>query len=690
MNEVTFSPKRFELLVRMLKEKGISVRPRLTIPRRTTSDPSPLSYAQQRLWFLDQLEQGNSSYNMPVAVRLMGRLDIKALERTLNEIVQRHEVLRTTISVIDGQPMQVVAPARTIRLSILDLSKLDKTAREAELKLIVSQEGQYAFDLSFEPPLRVRLLRLEKEEHIVILTMHHIISDGWSIGVLIREINALYRAFSTRQDSPLMELSIQYADYAVWQREPAQEAAIKQQLDYWKQRLADAPSLLELPTDRPRPPLQSFRGARVNFALSSGIAETLKALAEQNDATMFMVLLGAFQALLLRYTSQEQISVGSPIAGRQHIETEELIGLFASTLVLHTDLSGDPSFTELLKRVRQTALDAFAHQDVPFERVVEELQPERSLSHSPLFQVAFILQNATPTELEMFGLRVEAIGVENTTAKFDLTLSMIDAGVGLKGSLEYNTELFNAETIQRMAAHLEVLLTSIVSDPAQRISQLSLLSETEKRQLRNWNNTSRPYDTKLCLHELIASQAERTPENIALVSEGSCLSYRELDEWTNQLAHHLRELNVGPETLVGVLMDRSIEMVVSLLGILKAGGAYVPLDPEYPRERVDGVLKDASVAVLLTRERYAKELPSHNAHVVCLDRDRDAIDQQSKQRPESNVTADNLAYVIYTSGSTGQPKGAMNTHKAVVNRLLWMQEAYGLGPDDCVLQKTPF
>jgi amino acid adenylation domain-containing protein/FkbM family methyltransferase len=688
-SEVTFSPKRHELLVRMLKEKGITAKPRQTVPRRTTSESSPLSYAQQRLWFLDQLEQGNSSYNMPIAVRITGRLDVKSLERTLNEIVRRHEVLRTTIRVIDGQPMQIVAPARTIRLPILDVSKLEKATREAEVKLIVSQERQYVFDLSLEPALRARLLRLEKEGHIVILTMHHIISDGWSIGVLVREINILYRAFSTRQPSPLPELSIQYADYAVWQREPAQEAAIKQQLDYWRQRLADTPSLLELPTDRPRPPVQSFHGARVSFALPPGLTEKLKALAEQNEATLFMVLLGAFQALLLRYTSQEQINVGSPIAGRQHIETEELIGLFASTLVMHTDLSGDPGFTELLKRVRQTALDAYAHQDVPFERLVEELQPERSLSHSPLFQVAFALQNVTPPELEMFGLRVEAVSVENNTAKFDLTLSMIDAGAGLKGALEYNSDLFDAETIQRMAGHLEILLTSIVSDPTQRISQLSLLSATEQRQLKNWNNTARPYDTELCLHELIASQAERTPENIALVSDGACLSYRELDECTNQLAHYLRELNVGPETLVGVLMDRSIEMVVSLLGILKAGGAYVPLDPEYPRERIAGLL-DAGIAVLLTKEQYARDLPPHHAPVVCVDSDRDAIAQRSRQRPESKVTADNLAYVIYTSGSTGQPKGAMNEHKAIVNRLLWMQEAYGLGPDDCVLQKTPF
>ena len=656
MNQVIFSPKRQELLARMLKEKGITVGPRQTVPRRTTSEPGPLSYAQQRLWFLDQLEQGNSSYNMPTAVRITGRLDVQALEHTLNEIVRRHEVLRTTISVIDGEPMQVVAPARTIRLPILDLSKLEKATRDAEAKLIVSQERQYDFDLTFEPPLRARLLRLEKEEHIVILTMHHIISDGWSIGVLVREINILYRTFSMRQPSPLPELSIQYADYAVWQREPAQEAAIKQQLDYWKQRLADAPSLLELPTDRPRPPVQSFHGARVSFALSSVLTGRLKALAEQNEATLFMMLLGAFQALLLRYTSQEQISVGYPIAGRQHIETEELIGLFASTLVMHTDLSGDPSFTELLKRVRQTALDAYAHQDVPFERLVEELQPERSLSHSPLFQVAFVLQNVTPPALEMFGLRVEAVSVENNTAKFDLTLSMIDAGAGLKGALEYNSDLFDAETIQRMAGHLEVLLTSIVSDPAQRISQLSLLSETEQRQLKNWNNTARPYDSELCLHELIASQAERTPENIALVSDGSCLSYRELDDCTNQLAHYLRELNVGPETLVGILMERSIEMVVSLLGILKAGGAYVPLDPEYPRERVTGLL-DARIAVLLTKEQYARDLPPHHAHVVCVDSDRDAIAQRSRERPKSKVMADNLAYVIYTSGSTGQPKG---------------------------------
>ena len=686
--EVTLSPKKQALLAKILKQKGISVTPRQTVSRRTTNGPIPLSHAQQRLWFLDQLERGNSSYNIPVAVRLTGRLDVEALTLTLNEIVRRHEVLRTTFSVIDGKPVQVIAPAQTIQLPILDLSDLDEDSREAEARLIVGREAQYAFDLSSEPPLRARLLRLGKVEHIVLLTMHHIITDGWSTGVLVRELNVLYRAFSRKQPSPLPELAIQYADYAVWQRASSQEAAIEEQLEYWKQHLADAPGVLDLPTDRPRPWIQSARGARVNFALPSRLTEKLKTFSEEHEATLFMVLLGAFQVLLMRYTGQEQISVGSPIAGRLHIETEELIGLFASALVMHTDLRGNPSFSELLKRVRETALDAYAHQAVPFERLVEELQPERSLSHSPLFQVMFILQNVPQPEMELEGLRIEAVSIEASTSKFDVTLAMSDSDEGLKGALEYNTDLFDVQTIERMVAHFERLLESIVSDPEQRISHLSLLTEKEEQQLNDWNSTARAYDGEQCLHELFASQTAHTPESVALVSDDSRLTYRELDERANQLAHYLRELGVAPETLVGILMDRSAEMVVALLGVLKAGGAYVPLDPKYPRERVSWMLEDAGIAVLLTEQQYVKDLRSRSAQVVCVDSDRETIAQHSKDRLESGVTADNLAYVIYTSGSTGRPKGVAITHHSAGILIHWAHECFSVAELVGVLAST--
>ena len=687
-HEVAFSPKKLELLAKILKQKGISVTPRQTVSRRTTDGPIPLTYAQQRLWFLDQLEGGNSSYNIPAAFRLTGRLDAEALTLTLNEIVRRHDMLRTTFSVMNGKPVQVIAPVQKIHLPILDLSDLNEGSRAVEARMISGREAQYVFDLSSEPPIRARLLRLGKEEHIVLLTMHHIITDGWSTGVLVSELNALYRAFSTKQPSPLPELSIQYADFAVWQRESSQEAAMEEQLDYWKQHLADAPAVLDLPTDKPRPAMQSFRGARVNFALPSSLTEQLKTFSEEHQATLFMVLLGAYQVLLMRYSGQEQISVGSPIAGRVHVETEELIGLFASALVMHTDLRGNPTFRELLKRVRETALDAYAHQAVPFERLVEELQPERSLSHSPLFQVMFILQNAPQPEVELEGVRIEAVSIEASTSKFDVTLAMYDSDEGLKGALEYNTDIFESQTIERMAAHFERLLESIVSDPEHRISDLSFLTEKEEQQFNDWNSTARAYEREQCMHELFSSQAAQTPESVALVSDNTRLTYRELDERSNQLAHYLRALGIGPETLVGILMDRSAEMIVALLGVLKAGGAYVPLDPQYPRERVSWVLEDAGIAVLLTEQQYVKDLPSHRAQVVCVDRDRETIAQHSKEHFESGVTADNLAYVIYTSGSTGRPKGVAITHHSAGVLIHWAHESFSVAELAGVLAST--
>jgi amino acid adenylation domain-containing protein len=686
--KTALSPKRLDLFSLMLQQKGIRVSRRQTISRRLADEPIPLSHAQSRLWFMHHLEPGSASYNIPIAMRLTGRLNVKALSQTLNEVVRRHEVLRTTFVMTDEQPVQIVAAAQAVRLPLLDLSELEESAQEAEVVQLLRAEGRYSFDLSREFSFRASLLRLGDEEHIVSLTMHHIVSDGWSTAVLVRELESLYSAFAKGRPSPLPELPIQFADYAAWQRQASQEEAIKQQLDYWKAQLADAPAVLDLPTDRPRLPMQRFWGARETFVLSPGLTERLKALSEQHEVTLFMMLLAAFQVLLMRYTGQEQISVGCPIAGRNHLETEDLIGLFAGTLVLHTDLHGDPTFAELLKRVRETALGAYANQDVPFERLVEELQPVRSLSHSPVFQVMFVLQNTPQPKLEIDGLRLEAATVEGGTTKFDLTLSMAEGSSGLKGTFEYDTDLFDAETIKRLAGNLGRLLENITQEPEQRISRLSLLTEVEKKLIERWNATTRNYNREQCLHELFEAQAARTPDSVALVVGDRKYSYRELDERANQLARHLRELGVGPEVLVGILMDRSVEMVLGLLGVLKAGGAYVPLDPAYPRERLLWMLADAAVAVLLTESKYAAGLPQTRAQVVCVDTDSEAIVRRSTRHVEVEVIPGNLAYVIYTSGSTGRPKGVAIAHHSVAALIHWAQECFSVDQLAGVLAST--
>ena len=686
------SSERLELLARRLKKKGESVpKTTQTISRRTEASSAPLSFAQQRLWFIDQLEPGNPAYNNLDAFRLTDRLNVAALERTTSEIVKRHEALRTTFPTVDGQPVQIISQTLSVPLRVTDLSHLPAVGREAEAERLVREEAQRPFDLAQGPLLRTTLLRLGEEDHILLLAMHHIVSDGWSGGVLFQEITALYEAFSTGKPAPLPELPVQYADYAVWQRGWLQGEVLEKQLSYWRERLSGAPPVLELPTDHPRPAVQSFRGARQSVMLSKSLTEALRTLSQREGATLFMILLAAFQTLLRRYSNQEEIVVGSPIAGRTRPETEGLIGLFVNTLVLHTDLSGDPSFRELLGRVREVALGAYAHQDVPFEKLVEELQPKRSLSHTPLFQVMFILQNAPRLALNLSGLTLKSLEFDNGTAQFDVTLSVVEVAEGLQAKFEYNTDLFDAATITRMLKHFQVLLEGVVANPDQRLSELPLLTEAERHQLLiEWNDTAVEYPRDICLHELFEAQVTRTPEAVAVVFEEEQLTYRELNRRANQLARYLRKLGVGPEVLVGIMMERSIEMVVGLLGILKAGGAYVPLDPAYPQERLSFMLEDARVPVLLTQARLAESLPQSEAEVVSVDALREVIAQEGVENPAGGATAENLAYVIYTSGSTGRPKGAMNSHRGICNRLLWMQDAYQLTGADRVLQKTPF
>jgi amino acid adenylation domain-containing protein len=653
------------------------------IPRRPMFSPCPLSFAQQRLWFLHQLEPLSPFYNVPKALRLVGSLDVPALQRTLDSIVARHEVLRTTYEAVDGRPMQMIAADRPAEMAVIDLSTWSAAERDAATERFLKDAVQRPFDLSRDVMLRATLLRLSAQEHILLLNMHHIASDRWSTGILLRELSARYTAFSRGEPSPLPELPIQYADFAVWQHEWLQGEVLETQLAYWKTHLEGAPPVLALPTDRPRPSVPTYRGGQVSFWLPKPLTTALKALSDRQGATLFMTLLAAFKALLHRYTAQDRIVVGTPIANRRRVEVEGLIGFFVNTLVLHTDLSGNPSFHELLARVRQVALGAYAHQDLPFERLVEELQPERTLSYHPVVQVMFNYRSDPEDSGAWPGLAVSLLPRENDSQPFDLLLAIADEPAGLKGSLSYSSDLFDASTMQRLVGHYHMLLEEIIAHPEQPIATLPLLTAAERQQLLvEWNATQQAYPQDVCLQQLFEAQVERAPKAVAVVFEGRQLTYRELNRRANQLAHYLRARGVGPEGLVGLCMERSPAMVVGLLGILKAGGAYLPLDPAYPRARLAFMLADAQAAVLVTERRLREAFAAYRGTVVCLDADGEAIARESEAHVVSPVTAHNLAYVIYTSGSTGRPKGVAIQHASVVNLVAWHRRVYGVLPAD--------
>ncbi len=661
--------------------------------RKKTAKPKTahLSFAQERLWFIDQLEPGNAAYNMSNAVRLRGALDVMALEQGFQQVVQRHELLRTTFQMVDGEPRQVIAPALEVTLDVVDLSATPAAEQENEVQRLARKEAQRPFDLSRGPLVRCSLWRLAQDEHILLLIMHHIISDGWSLGVLVKEIITLGQAYAADQPNPLPALTLQYADYAVWQREWLQGDVLKGQLAYWKQRLAGAPASLELPTDYPRPSVQTHRGARLHFGLSQELSNGLQALGRSEGTTLFMTLLASFQVLLSRYSGQTDIVVGSPVANRNRIELEGLIGFFANTLVLRSKLSGDLSFCETLQRVAETCLGAYDHQDVPFEKLVEELQVPRDLSLNPLFQVSFVLQNPARSTPGLWGINMEPLTFETGAAKFDLSMYMQETPTGLSGFLEYNSDLFEPETIARMAEHFQVMLDGIVADPHQPLSELPLLTTREREQiLVTWNATRAEYPQDKCIHELFEAQVERTPNAVALVFENQQLTYYQLNQRANQLAYYLQQHAVGPDVLVGICLERSLEMVISLLAILKAGGAYVPIDPAYPIERIYFMLEDARPAVLLTQQHLQPILPANGITTFCIDSQPETLNHFPSHNLHNITLPDNLAYMIYTSGSTGKPKGALNAHAGVCNRLLWMQAAYNLTDTDHVLQKTPF
>ncbi|QIR36059.1 amino acid adenylation domain-containing protein [Tolypothrix sp. PCC 7910] len=659
----------------------------------------PVSFAQQRLWFFDQLIPNNTLYNVPTVIRLTGSLNLTALEQTFNEIVRRHETLRTTFIVLDGQPLQAIAPSLIIPISVLDLQQLPADEREVEAKSIVTAEIEHPFDLSSGPLLRVKLLVLSQTEHILLLNMHHIICDDWSIGVLIREMGALYAAFAQNQPSPLLELPLQYADFAHWQREWLQKEVLQTQLAYWRQQL-NGTSGLHLPTDKPRAAIQSYQGATQFLELPKKLTDALEKLSQQEGVTLFMTLLAAFQTLLYRYTHQEDIAVGSPIANRNRSEIEGLIGFFVNSLVLRTSLSANPTFRELLGRVREVTLGAYSQQDLPFEKLVEELHPERNLSHHPLFQVVFSFQNSPMSALELPGLVPSFMNIDFKKTRFDLELHLWkcsedfrslwganwEYSEGIRGVMLYKTDLFDKATISWILEHFKTLLSGIVINPEQRLANLPLLSESELYKLLvEWNNTQADYPSDKCIHHLFEEQVQQHPDEIAVIFGNERLTYQELNSRSNKLAQYLQKLGVSSETLVGISISQSIEMIIGLLGILKAGGVYLPLDPSYPPERLKFMLEDAQVSILLTQENLLKHFQGFSNQIISIDKDWEFITQEKQDNPKSDLNSDNLAYVIYTSGSTGKPKGVAVPHKAV-NRLVCNTNYIKLSPSDKIAQ----
>ena len=641
----------------------------LPLVRVSRSRDLPLSFAQARMWFLSQLEPNNPFYNELQALQLNGSLNVVALEKSFNKIIARHEALRTNFVKVDGQPVQEIAEGLTLNVPVVDLRDIPESEREISVQRLAIVEAQQPFDLASSPLIRATLFKLTEVEHILLLTIHHIVWDGWSWGILLRELAAIYCAFCNDLSPELPELSIQYKDFAVWQRQWLQKEVLESQLAYWKQQLSGAPALLELPTDRVRLSTQTYRGANHKFALSKDLTLSLMSLSQGQGVTLFMTLLAAFQTLLYHYTGQTDICVGTPHANRSRPELEGLIGFFVNRLVLRTSLSGNPSFEDVLLRVRDVALGAYAHPDVPFEKLVKALQPARNLSYTPLVQVIFVLDVLPTPQIQMTGLTVSPLAVETATARFDLILFFENTATGLIGQWEYNSDLFDATTIARMAGHFQTLLEGIVSNPTLRLSDLLLLREQEQQQLLvEWNNTFAAFPTA-CVHQLFEAVVERSPDVIAVIFEDKQLTYRELNQRANQLAHYLRTLGVGPEVLVGICVERSSEMVVSLLAILKAGGAYLPLDPALPKESLAFRLQDAQVPILLTQKELLKHEDAQVQTVLYLDVDWELVAQESDGNPKSELIPENLAYVLYTSGSTGQPKGVAIEHQQILNYL---------------------
>ncbi|HEV7216779.1 MAG TPA: amino acid adenylation domain-containing protein, partial [Chloroflexota bacterium] len=682
-----FDDSRLGALARRIEQArgaGPSPAPPLLPARRDL--PLPLSFAQQRLWFLERLEPGSPRYGIYGGIQLTGELDQAALARALEAIVQRHEVLRTVFEVRGGEPVQVVAPPTQPPLPLRDLRSVLAAERPAEVERLVRDAVALPFDLTHGPLLRLLLLQLADQEHLLLLALHHTIADGWSLGVFCRELSACYSAFQREQPLQMPPLPIQYADYAVWQRNWLQGEALEQQLTYWKRQLADVPAV-HLPTDYPRPAVERSHGAVHTFQLPEALTAQLLARCRAEGVTLYMLLLAAFQTLLARYSGQEDVAVGSPLAGRRQTELEGLIGCFVNMLVMRGDLSGDPTFAELLTRVREVTLGAYANQDIPFEHLVEALQPARSLSRNPIFQVVLALQNVPMTPLNLPDLQLSPLTLDLGTAKFDLSAFFTETPQGLAGAMEYNTDLFTPATVARLAQHFTTLLSAVAADPQQRLSQLPLMTEEERqRLLEDWNQTEGAFPRGETVAQLFERQAAQTPLALAVANGTQRLTYSALEERANRLAHWLRARGVGPNVPVAVLLERSVDLVVALLGIVKAGGAYVPLDPGYPPERLGFMLGDCQAPILVTTAPLAEALPFRKCRTLCLDGEETDIARQPAHAPAAGSTSRDLAYIIYTSGSTGRPKGVEITQGGLVNLIAWHHQTYAVTVEDRATQ----
>ncbi|HEX7334406.1 MAG TPA: amino acid adenylation domain-containing protein [Pyrinomonadaceae bacterium] len=679
----SLTPQERAALVMQRKRKAQAARKVVdhAITRRNRSE-APLSFAQQRLWFLQQLDPGSAAYHLLVFYRLKGQLDVAAWEQSLNEIVRRHEVLRTVFRESNSEPVQVVLTSLHISLPVVDLTVLSRPDADRETERIFETVAASPFSLHDGPLLRPVLLKFSDDEHGFYLVIHHIVTDGWSMDIFMSELGTLYDAFATGKSSPLPELPLQYADFAAWQHEETTRNNLEAQLAYWKRQLSGDLPVLEFPTDHPRPLRMTHAGADEWFDVTKYLTEKLNDLSRREGATLFMTLFAAFLTLLHRYTGQQDILLGTVNAGRNHAQIEPLIGFFINTLVLRTDLSGNPTFRELLRRVREVALGAYEHQDVPFEKLVEELQPQRDQSHQPFTQMMFNLQAAAEEEPAARGLKVMTQDIGNQT-RFDFEFHLWIVPEGLAGPLVYNTDLFEQATIVRLLGHFQTLLEGIAANPDTRLSDLPLLTKEELRQSREWNRTRSEYERDLCVHQLVEAEAARRPEAEALTYGQKQLTYGQLNERANQLAHYLLKRDAGLEARVGVLLEPSIEFVVALLAILKAGGSYVPLDPGYPKPRLEFMLEDAGVQMLLTTTVQVEV--NEGTQVVYLDETWKQFAGESRENPPTQTTAENLAYVMYTSGSTGQPKGSAITHRAI-NRLVRNTNYVQLNESDRVAQ----
>lgn len=683
---VDLSPEKLGRLIARLRNRSTAAEaPDRITPREEPSDTSLLSFGQQRLWFLDRFQPGTALYNTFALFRLAGPLQVAAWEQSLAEIRRRHEILRTTFSTSGEQPVQVVSGPQPLLLDQVDLSGICGGVGQMMARSLAVAETHRPFDLEAGPLIRISLVRLSSRDHVVLFTIHHIIFDGWSVSPLIQELATLYRAFLQGKPSPLGPLPIQYADFVDWQRRWLRGQLIESQLAYWKQQLAGAPAFIELPADRPRPPAQTSHGALEREMFPEQTIKPLNALIREENATLFIGLLSAIQVLLSGYSGETDVCVGSPIANRNRPELEGLIGFFVNTLVMRADLSGRASFRQVMRRMRDVALEAYAHQDIPFEYLVEALQPGRRLSHTPFFQVMVTLQNAPMGSPELEGLTIRPWEIDSLTAKFDLHFILRETESGLAVTIQYNTDLFDAVTVTRTLSHLESVLRRVSAEPDRAVATILLLNDGQLHQVSiEWNDTARRYQSG-GIADLIERQVERRRDSVAVVFGEHQVSYGELNARGNQLARHLKRLGAGQEQLVGVCVERSIEMIVGMIGILKAGAAYVPLDPSYPYERLALMIADADIRLLLTQERFVPALPECNAEQVRLDSDWDEVARNSDSGPAITIAPDNLAYVIYTSGSTGRPKGVQATHRGVLRLLLGVDYVH-LDEEETVLQ----